>query len=118
MIRRLTIVCGALTLAVLLGLALQGRSLSGARAPQRKGGVQVTTIPDRPAFWPPVQPVPPEPPLKGLPPAPQPRPLRGATAPASSVRSGSPVTTIVQVANVLFNLPKIIYDQTQGTRNR
>ncbi|HKX16519.1 MAG TPA: hypothetical protein VJT33_00720 [bacterium] len=118
MIRRLTVACGLLTLAVLFGLAVQGRSLSGARTSHQNGGVQVTVIPDRPAFWPPVKPVPPEPPLKGLPPAPQPKPLHGATAPASPARRGEPATTFVQVANVLFNLPKIIHDQTQGNRSR
>ena len=118
MIRRLTIVSGFLTLAVVFGLALQGHSLSGARASHDRGGVQVTTIPDRPAFWPPVKPVPPEPPLKALPPAPRPQPLHGAAAPAPPGRSESPVATIVQVANTLFNLPKIIHDQTQGNQNR
>ncbi len=118
MIRRLTIMCGLLTLAVAFGLALENHTLFGARA-ARHQGVQVTTIPDRPASWPPVQPVPPAPPLKGLPPAPQPQPLH-QTAPAQHAGRGgatvtTPVQTIVQIANTLFNLPKIIHDRTQDT---
>lgn len=113
MIRRLTIACGLLTLAVVFGLVLQDRSLSGARAPHQKGGVQVTAIPDRPAFWPPVKPEPP---------APQPQPLHRAAAPASSPRGGAPVATaiqnVVEIANTLFNLPKIIHDQTQAKPSR
>lgn len=118
MVRRLTIGCGLLTLAVVFALALQDHALSGARASHEQGGIQVTTIPDRPAFWPPVKILPPEPPLKGLPPAPQPRPLHGAAVSAPPARSGSPASTIIEVANTLFNLPKIIHDQTQGNRNR
>ncbi|HET7264741.1 MAG TPA: hypothetical protein VFL28_08725 [bacterium] len=107
MIRRLTIVCGVLTLAVAFGLALQNHTLFGART-ARHQGVQVTTIPDRPASWPPVQPAPH-----------QTAPARHAGAPASSPRGGAaattPVQTLVQIANTLFNLPKIIHDRTQGT---
>jgi len=102
MIRRLTITCGLLTLAVVVVMALQDHTLFGARSSHR-GPTQVTAIPDRPASWPPVKPVPP---LKGLPPAPQPQPLRHAPvqpSPAASAR-----TTINQVATALLNLPKVL----------
>jgi hypothetical protein len=103
MIRRLTIACGLLTLAVVLALAMQDHTLFGARSSHR-GPAQVTAIPDRP----PVKPVPPTPPpLKGLPPAPQPQPLRHAPVQASPA-AGSAGTTIKQVANALLNLPKIL----------
>jgi hypothetical protein len=102
MMRRLTIVCGLVTLAVVLVLAMQDHSLFGARSSHR-GPTQVTAIPDRPAVWPPVKPVP----IKGLPPAPQPQPLRHAPAQASPA-AGSAGTTIKQVANALLNLPKIL----------
>lgn len=114
MMRRLTITCGLLTLAVVLALALQDHSLFGARTPHHKGA-QVTTVPDRPASWPPVKPVPPAPPLKALPPAPQPAPLhRASPAPASAPRATGAGQLVVQIANALFNLPKIIHDQTQA----
>lgn len=106
MMRRLTIVCGLVTLAVVLVLAMQDHSLFGARSSHR-GPTQVTAIPDRPAVWPPVKPVPPTPPLKGLPPAPQPQPLGHAPVQASPA-AGSAGTTIKQVANALLNLPKIL----------
>jgi hypothetical protein len=106
MIRRLTIACGLLTLAVVVVLALQDHTLSGARSSHR-GPTQVTVIPDRPASWPPVKPVPPSPPpLKGRPPAPQPQPLRHA--PVQSSPAVSARTTINQVATALLNLPRIL----------
>jgi hypothetical protein len=103
MIRRLTIACGLLTLAVVALLALQDHTLFGARSSHR-GPTQVTAIPDRPAFWPPVTPAPP---LRGLPPAPQPQPLRHAPVQSPSA-AGSARTTINQVATALLNLPKIL----------
>ncbi len=106
MVRRLTIVCGLVTLAVVLVLAMQDHSLFGARSSHR-GPTQVTAIQDRPAVCPPVKPVPPTPPLKGLPPAPQPQSLRHAPVHASPA-AGSAGTTIKQVANALLNLPKIL----------
>ncbi|HEV2280946.1 MAG TPA: hypothetical protein VGX75_00975 [bacterium] len=107
MIRRLTIACGLLTLAVVAVLALQGHTLFGARSSHR-GPTQVTAIPDRPAFWPPVKPVPSgPPPLRGLPPSPQPQPLHHAPV-QSPPAAGSARTTISQVATALLNLPKIL----------
>jgi hypothetical protein len=106
MIRRLTIACGLLTLAVVLVLAMQDHTLFGARFSHR-GPTQVTAIPDRPAVRPSVKPVPPTPPpLRGLPPAPQPQSLRHAPVQASP--AGSAGTTIKQVANALLNLPRIL----------
>jgi hypothetical protein len=125
MMRRLTIACGLLTVAVAVVLAWQpGQTLFGARSSHR-GATPVTVIPDAPAraFWPPVKPTPPDPPpLKGLPPAPRPQPLHHTTAPAPAqpaspaprpaVAVRSTVAQIVGIVHTLFNLPKVL-DQTQ-----
>jgi hypothetical protein len=106
MIRRLTIVCGLLTLAVVAVLALQDHTLFGARS-SHHGPTQVTAIPDRSASWPSVKPVPPaSPPLRGLPPAPQPQPLRHA--PVQSSPAASARMTINQVVTALLNLPRVL----------
>jgi hypothetical protein len=73
MIRRITIACGFLTLATLFVLTWQDQTLSGTQSPG-----QVSVIPDKPMFWPPVKPLP-APPIKALPPVPQPKPLHGGT---------------------------------------
>lgn len=73
MIRRFTIACGFLTMATLFVLTWQGQTLSGARADE-----QVSVIPDKPMFWPPVRPLP-GPPIKAMPPTPQPKPLHQPT---------------------------------------
>lgn len=105
MIRRLTIACGLLTLAVVLGLALHDHSLFGARHGHRSA---VTAIPDKP----PVKPIPPAPPLKGRPPAPQPQPMHQQTA-GSRPAAPSALQHVVNIANTIINLPKILNDQTQ-----
>jgi hypothetical protein len=121
MIRRLTIACGLLTLAVVL--ALQGQNLFGARHVHRSA-TSVTAIPDKPAFWPPVKPVPPAPPpLKGLPPAPQPQPMHRApvvqTQQAPRPATGSTVQQVIGIVHTILNLPKAIGDdQTQVNPTR
>jgi hypothetical protein len=70
MTRRFTIASGLLTLATLFVLTWQGQTLSGTRPLGR----EVTVIPDKPSFWPPVKPLP-GPPVKAMPPAPHPKPL-------------------------------------------
>jgi hypothetical protein len=105
MIRRLTILCGLLTVAVVASLAMHDHTLFGA-GPHR-GVTNVTAIPDRPASWPPVKPVPP---LRGSPPAPQPAPMTGRAAQA---RPATPLQTIGEIARTLLNLPKILSEKTQ-----
>jgi hypothetical protein len=83
MIRRFTIACGLLTLATLFVLAWQGQTLSGIGSHGRGAG-QLTVIPDKPMFWPPVKPLPGGP-LKALPPAPHPQPLHRTTAPRQMI---------------------------------
>ncbi|HLW48316.1 MAG TPA: hypothetical protein VKW09_11180 [bacterium] len=76
MMRRFTVACGLLTLATLFVLARQGLPLSGAQP--WHSAEQVTVIPDKPMFWPPVKPLP-SPPLKARPPVLRPEPLHPAT---------------------------------------
>ena len=122
MIRRLTIACGLLTLAVVL--AVQGPALLGARHVHR-GATSVTVIKDKPSSWPPVKPVPPAPPQRAMPPAPQPQPMQHAPAvqtqpaPHSAASGSSPVQQIIGIAHTLFNLPKAIGDdETQVAPGR
>ncbi|HEV2438978.1 MAG TPA: hypothetical protein VGX97_02820 [bacterium] len=96
MIRRLTIACGLLTLAVVVALALQDHSLFGARSVHP--GAAVTAIPDK-------APAKPAPPLRGLPPAPRPQPLHHAPA-----ATRSPVQQVMGIVHTLLNLPKAIGD--------
>jgi|GEM_PF-3430350 len=120
MIRRLTIACGLLTLAVVVALALQDHSLFGARSVHP--GAAVTAIPDK-------APAKPAPPLRGLPPTPRPQPLHHAPAvraqPAAPPRaagaprqaapaSRSPVQQVIGIVHTILNLPKALGDdQTQ-----
>lgn len=112
MIRRLTIACGLLTLAVVL--AVQGQTLLGARHAHRSP-TSVTAIPDRPPVKPPA------PPHRAMPPAPQPQPMHRAPAvqtqqaprPAAPATS-SPVQQVLGIVHTILNLPKAIGDdQTQ-----
>lgn len=117
MIRRLTIACGLLTLAVIVALALQDHSLFGAHSAHR--GAAVTAIPDK-------APAKPAPPLRGLPPAPRPQPMQHAPAvqaqPAprqSAPATRSPVQQVIGIVHTLLNLPKTIGDdQTQVNPGR
>lgn len=106
MIRRLTVVCGLLTLAVVVALAMHDHTLFGAGA--HRGVTHVTAIPDRPVSWPPIKPVPPTPPLRGAPPSPQPAPMSRSAQPAA------PLQTIGEIARTLLNLPKILSGKTQN----
>jgi len=127
MIRRLTIACGLLTLAVAMALALQGHSIFGARTVHR-GATSVTAIPDKTSFRPPAKPTPP---LRGLPPTRQPRPLHQAAHPqaahprvaASRPAGAAPAhqtvgSVVVGIARTLLNLPKLISDQIQVNQGR
>ena len=121
MMRRLTIACGLLTVAVVLALAvLPNQKLFGARSPH-PAATGVTAIPDKPvpSFWPPVEPVPPSPPpLKGLPPAPRPTPLHHAPQAAQPApRAAAPgrhvtIDRAFGIFRTLLNLPKVL-DQVQ-----
>lgn len=97
MMRRLTVACGLLTLAVAVALAVQpGHALFGARS---GAGVKIAAIPDKPAPSPP----PPHP----LPPAPQPQPLH--RAPVQTQPAPSPGRVVLeQITNTLLNLPRVL----------
>jgi len=101
MIRRLTIFCGLLTVAVIGVLAMHDHTLFGAG--HDRNVTHVTAIPDHPASWPPIKP--PTPPLRGSPPAPQPAPMSGRSAQS---RPATPLQTIGEVARTLLNLPRIL----------
>ena len=106
MIRRLTILCGLLTVAVVVVLAMHDHTLFGAGA--HRGVTHVTTIPDRPASWPAIKPAPPR---KSSPPAPQPAPTSARSAQG---RPAGPLQTIGEIARTLLNLPKILSDKAQA----